>query len=66
MSAQSDAKLDKSTPESKWKEILSADEVLHRLLLPYVVASTLACPDVVSQQLGFDLPATLYVRRSVI
>ena len=27
MSAQSDTKLDKNTPDSKWKEILSAEEV---------------------------------------
>ena len=27
MSAQSDSKLDKNTPDSKWKEILSAEEV---------------------------------------
>ena len=27
MAAQSDTKLDKNTPDSKWKELLSADEV---------------------------------------
>ena len=27
MAAQSDVKLDKQTPDSKWKEILSAEEV---------------------------------------
>lgn len=28
MAAQSDTKLDKNTPDSKWKELLSAEEVL--------------------------------------
>ena len=30
MAAQSDVKLDKNTPDSKWKDLLSADEVLLR------------------------------------
>lgn len=35
MAGQSDVKLDKQTPDSKWKEILGADEVsgvLHKAL----------------------------------
>ena len=34
MAGQSDVKLDKQTPDSKWKEILSADEVGLQLSMP--------------------------------
>lgn len=39
MSAQSDTKLDKNTPDSKWKEILSAEEVR----TPRFLESSVAC-----------------------
>ena len=39
MAAQSDVKLDKQTPDSKWKEILSAEEVCKI----FFVSSNLCC-----------------------
>ena len=36
MSAQSDTKLDKNTPDSKWKEILSAEEVCNSALSEFL------------------------------